>query len=109
LICPDIQETKRLAKKLGILAASDQELLEISQIRQIIQKQVDEVNATLPKYAQIKYFMLLDEPFSLETGELTPTFKFKRRIIEDRRKELIERMYLEHDPTALAHKASVVN
>ncbi len=104
LICPDIQETKRLAKKLGILAASDQELLEISQIRQIIQKQVDEVNATLPRYAQIKYFMLLDEPFSLETGELTPTFKFKRRVIEDRRKELIEKMYLEHDPAALAQK-----
>lgn len=104
LICPDIEEINRFAKEQGISAASDRELVNRLEIRALIQKQVDEVNETLPRYAQIKYLTLLDEPFSLETGELTPTFKLKRRIIEDRRKGFIEGMYLEHDPTALGHK-----
>ncbi len=104
LICPDIEEIRRFAKEQGIPAASNHELIGRPEIQTLVQKQVDEVNETLPRYAQIKYFTLLDEPFSLETGELTPTLKLKRRVIEDRRKELIEKMYLEHDPASLAHK-----
>src|SRR5687768_17904629 len=51
---------------------------------------VDVVNATLPRYEQIKYFDLLEEDFTPETGELTVTLKLKRRAIEDRHRQRLD-------------------
>jgi len=59
----------------------------------LIQKQIDEVNETLPRYEQIKYYKVLDKPFSVESGELTPTLKLKRRIVLEKYKDEIENMY----------------
>ena len=59
----------------------------------LIKKQVDEVNETLPRYEQIKYYKVLDNAFSVETGELTPTLKLKRRIVFDKYKDDIESLY----------------
>ena len=56
---------------------------------------VDQANASLAKFEQIKRFEIVDEPFSIESGELTPTLKLKRRVIAERRAEAIERMYHE--------------
>jgi long-chain acyl-CoA synthetase len=54
---------------------------------------VDVVNATLAHYQQVNYFELLDAPFSEETGELTPTMKVKRKVVLDKYKDRIEKMY----------------
>jgi long-chain acyl-CoA synthetase len=54
---------------------------------------VDAVNATLAHYQQVNYFDLLDAPFSEETGELTPTMKVKRKVVLEKYKDRIEKMY----------------
>ena len=54
---------------------------------------MDEVNETLPRYEQIKYYKVLDKAFSVETGELTPTLKLKRRIVFEKYKDEIESLY----------------
>ncbi|HQI23443.1 MAG TPA: AMP-binding protein, partial [Smithella sp.] len=93
LVVPDFQELHRFSKHNGIPACSDKDLLANEQVKELIQKQVDEVNEALPRYEQIKYYKLLDKPFSVETGELTPTLKLKRRIVFEKFKDDIESMY----------------
>ncbi|MEN6432529.1 MAG: long-chain fatty acid--CoA ligase [Smithella sp.] len=93
LIVPDFQELHRFSKHSGIPACSDKDLVESAQIKELIKKQVDEVNERLPRYEQIKCYKVLDKPFSVESGELTPTLKLKRRIVLEKFKDDIEKMY----------------
>ena len=93
LIVPDFAELHRFSKHNGIPAASDKDLVLNEQIQAMIKKQVDEVNETLPRYEQIKYYKVLDKSFSVETGELTPTLKLKRRIVFEKYKDDIEKLY----------------
>jgi len=95
LIVPDFQELHRFAKHNGIPQGSDQEMIANDKIKELIKKQIDEVNETLPRYEQIKYYKVLDKPFSVESGELTPTLKLKRRIVVEKYKDDIENMYKE--------------
>jgi len=61
---------------------------------------VDQVNKSLARYEQIKYFIILSKPFSVESGELTPTLKLKRRIIKERYEQQIKSMYSLNKATA---------
>ncbi len=93
LIIPDFESLKRYAKDKGITYATAAELVAHPEIRGLIAKEVDEVNASLARYEQIKYFTLLDKPFEVETGELTPTLKIKRRVVNEKFRDQIEKMY----------------
>ena len=93
LIVPDFSELHRFSKDNGIPVAFDKDIVLNEQIQALIKKQVDEVNETLPRYEQIKYYKVLDKAFSVETGELTPTLKLKRRIVFEKYKDDIEKLY----------------
>lgn len=93
LIVPDFESLKRYARDKGIAYSTPSELVAKPEIKALIAKEVGVVNANLPRYEQIKYFTLLDTPFDVSTGELTPSLKVKRRVINERYQELIERMY----------------
>ena len=54
---------------------------------------VDEVNANLASFEQIKKFAVLSNEFSIAEGEMTPTLKMKRNVIEDRYREVIDQLY----------------
>ena len=58
---------------------------------------IDRINSELPNFSTIKYFEVLDQVFSIETGELTPTMKLKRRVIEKKYESLINSLYPEED------------
>lgn len=94
LIVPDFHELHRFAKHNGIPACSDKDLIASEPVKELIKKQMDEVNETLPRYEQIKYYKVLDKPFSVESGELTPTLKLKRRIVLEKYKDEIESLYV---------------
>jgi long-chain acyl-CoA synthetase len=64
-------------------------------VRAAIQKQVDEVNQALARVEQVKKFTILGQPFSIATGELTPTMKLKRKVISLRYEKEIEAMYVD--------------
>jgi long-chain acyl-CoA synthetase len=61
--------------------------------RAAIQAVITELNAHLAQFERIKQFTLLPQEFSLETGELTPTLKIKRRVIEEKYRREIDAMY----------------
>ncbi len=54
---------------------------------------IDDINNDLAQYEQIKRFALLPAEFSIAGGELTPTLKVRRRVIEDRWRAAIEQLY----------------
>ena len=69
------------------------ELNDNPQVRSLYQAAIDGVNQDLGSWETIKRFYLLPAELSQETGELTPTLKLKRRIIDDKYKEIIDSMY----------------
>jgi long-chain acyl-CoA synthetase len=93
LIVPDYQGLARYAKKNGISFTLDSDLVGKDEIRALIQAEVDTVNMTLAHYQKVNYFELLESPFSEATGELTPTMKVKRKVVLDKYKDRIEKMY----------------
>jgi long-chain acyl-CoA synthetase len=93
LIVPDFDSLARHAEKNGISFSKNDELISRDEIRALIQAEVDHVNAGLNHWEQVQYFVLLDHPFSEETGELTPTLKVKRKVVLEKYQDLIESMY----------------
>jgi len=73
--------------------ASYETLLERPEIRLIYEGIIDMANRDLARYEQIKKFVLLPSEFTVEGGELTPTMKIKRRVVEEKYRALIESLY----------------
>ena len=47
----------------------------------------------LANYERVRKFALLDKPFTIESGEITPSLKIKRKVVEEKYNYLIEQMY----------------
>jgi long-chain acyl-CoA synthetase len=60
----------------------------------LIQKEVDEINKQLPSFETIKKFVILPADFSVESGELTPTLKFRRNLIYKKYQAELDSLYL---------------
>jgi len=75
----------------------DGDLAEAPQLRSAIQTQIDQVNATLARVEQVKKFAILAKPFGIDTGELTPTLKIKRKVIAQKYAREIEAMYADDE------------
>ncbi len=95
LIQPDFEELKAYAEEQGMPfdEKNIKEFLQKPEIRKLFEDAVEEVNKDLPRYSTIKKFELLPEPLSMESGELTPTLKVKRWRVEEKYKDLVEKMY----------------
>jgi long-chain acyl-CoA synthetase len=59
----------------------------------LVQTAVDAANRDLARFEQIKRFAIVEREFSIEEGEVTPTMKLKRRVIEQRYADTIEQLY----------------
>ena len=62
-------------------------------ILELIQQEVDKANKTLSPWEQVKKFVLLEEPLTIDSGELTPTMKVKRPVVLEKFEDEIESMY----------------
>ncbi|HYW23876.1 MAG TPA: long-chain fatty acid--CoA ligase [Terriglobales bacterium] len=100
LVVPDWQTLQAVH---GI-SGSPETLVDDERARAVVQHAVDELNRDLGSWESIKYFTLLPHDFSEEGGELTPTLKVKRRIVQERYRDPIESMYKgKVRPPAAAH------
>lgn len=91
LIVPSYDNVERRLKSQG-KSLSDN-LSKDPAVRELIQKEVDKVNRELSPWETVKKFVLLEEPFTIESGELTPTQKVKRPVVKERYTDEIESMY----------------
>jgi long-chain acyl-CoA synthetase len=72
---------------------SPAELAAHPQVYRMIEQAVLEINSQLAQFEQIKKFTVMDHEFSEVTGELTPTLKIRRKIVDQMYKEVIDAMY----------------
>lgn len=93
LIVPDYGNVKKRLKSQG--KSVSEPLNEDSEVRQLIEREIDKVNRNLSPWETVKKFVLLETPFSIDSGELTPTQKIKRPVVKERYVDEIESMYEE--------------
>ena len=70
-----------------------EEFLTHAKIKQLIEDEVSRLNVNFGNWEKIKKFEILPNEFTIESGELTPTLKMKRKIIAEKYKNEIERIY----------------
>jgi long-chain acyl-CoA synthetase len=93
LIALDEEEIVPWAKEHGIEDTSIGALAEDEQVRALIQAELDKANAKYAQVEQIKRFFILDHDLSQETGELTPTLKVKRNVVNEKYAERFDALY----------------
>lgn len=93
LIVPDFEELERYATKHKIQYKNREELVNNPKIHDMMEKLINEYQKNLASYEQIKRFVLLPRPFTMESGELTNTLKIKRAVVNKRYAKLIDAMY----------------
>ena len=93
LIVPNFDELRAYAATARITAKSVEDLVNNVEIRKMIERRIDDYQKDLASYEQIKRFVLLPRPFSMESGELTNTLKIRRAVINKRYARLIDAMY----------------
>jgi len=92
LITLDEEEILPWAQQQG-LSADLPALTRGEAVRELIQSEVDRVNARYAQVEQIKKFAILDHDLSQETGELTPTLKVKRNVVNEKYAEVFASLY----------------
>ena len=93
VIVPAFEHLEAWARKEGIASEQRSALITSPEVKALYDGIVDEANGMCAQYEKIKKVSLIDQEFSIATGELTPTMKVKRRVVEEKFKDLIDAMY----------------
>jgi long-chain acyl-CoA synthetase len=98
LVVPNWESLEKWAKRHNILWTDRGQLLAMPTIRAKMEKEVMGEVEGLPRYEMPKKVALLEHDFSIERGELTPTLKVKRRVIDKTYKSTIDSLYESGEP-----------
>lgn len=93
VLVPDAATLEQRLAASGIASGNLDDLVGRDDVRALFQPIVDEANAELASFEQVKRFALLPAQFSIDGGELTPTLKLKRRVVMERWQGVIEGIY----------------
>jgi long-chain acyl-CoA synthetase len=101
LIVPNFDQIRSYAVIKGIPETDIAALLRHPRVLDLFERRIAAINERLARYERIRRFRLLERDFAFEAGEITPTLKPRRRVIEERHRALIEEMY-DEEPAAAA-------
>ncbi|MGH7522096.1 MAG: AMP-dependent synthetase/ligase [Gemmatimonadales bacterium] len=102
LVVPNFDNLERWARERSLSYATRAELLRMPDVVAKVEREVMSQLHDLAKFETPKKVVLLENDFTIESGELTPTLKVKRRVVEKRYKELIDAAYAASDAMAAA-------
>jgi long-chain acyl-CoA synthetase len=94
LIVPDFEALKSYAQAKGISAAHDKDLVAHPEINSLIQTDIEQIQKDLANFERVRKFVLLEKPLTIEAGEITPSLKIRRKIVEEKYAHLIDEMYV---------------
>jgi len=100
LIVPNMELVRSYAEMKGIRYQADSELLTDPRIIDLFQRQVDKYTTALGQWEKVKKLALLDHELTIESGDLTPTLKARRSVIENHFADVIARLYAEEKNVA---------
>lgn len=89
LITPDFSAAKKSLLTEAEAGMADEELIKHPKLLKAIQAAIDDYNTDFTETEQVKQFHLLAVPFTIDSGELTPSMKLKRQVIEKKHAHLI--------------------
>ncbi|HRF59302.1 MAG TPA: long-chain fatty acid--CoA ligase [Fimbriimonadaceae bacterium] len=92
LIVPDFDKVKAFCKEKGLPHDSNEAMTAHEEVKALIKGEIDAINKTLADYEKVKRHTLLNHSFSIESGELTPSMKVKRKVVLQRYADLIKGM-----------------
>ena len=93
VLSPNREALERWATEQELAWATWGELIDHPKVQAALAEVVETVNARLARFEQIKRFVVVAAPFTVEGGQLTPTLKVKRRVVERQFARDIERLY----------------
>ena len=102
LVVPNFDNLERWAKERNLSYGTRAELLELADVQAKVEREVMDSLHELAKFETPKKVVLLENDFTIESGELTPTLKVKRRVVEKRYKDLIDATYAASDTITAA-------
>jgi long-chain acyl-CoA synthetase len=94
LIQIDFDNTSRWAEEQGLVHTTFKSLVALAPVRELIQREIDTVNAKMPQVQQVRKFHLLAKELDHDDGEVTATMKVRRRSIGEKYAEVIEQLYV---------------
>jgi long-chain acyl-CoA synthetase len=96
LIVPDWEQLEAYARYKGIEGLNSRaDFCHSTRIMDLFERQIAARTETLAQFEKIKKIALLDQEFTVENGEMTPTLKVKRRVIDEKYRSVIDRLYSE--------------
>ena len=93
LIALDPDAVSGWAAERGLSGKSYAELVKLPEVQALVDEYVKKLNSELNRWETIKKWALLDHELSVERGELTPSLKVKRSVVEERNKEVLDSFY----------------
>jgi long-chain acyl-CoA synthetase len=94
LIALDPDAMAGWAAENGMEGSSYTEIVQSEKVKAMVGDYVDQLNAKLNRWETIKKWELLDHDLTIESGELTPSMKVKRSVVEDNYKSVIDGLYV---------------
>ncbi len=95
LVVPNFEKLEEYAKFNKIPYEDKQDLIKNEDIIKFLEAEIDRATPNFASYEKVKRIALLDKEFTIADGEITPTFKIKRNVVEEKYKDLIDALYVE--------------
>jgi long-chain acyl-CoA synthetase len=95
LIVPEREQLERWARQQNLSWSTPAQLLALPEVKDMMDREVQDKLSGLAHFEMPKRFALLEHEFSIERGDLTPSLKVKRRVVDERYRELIDSLYAE--------------
>lgn len=102
IVSPNFPLLEDWARTNNVAFSNREELVHHPQVRRLYEGIIEELNKNLAHFETIKKVMLVPDEFSIATGEITPTLKLKRRVVENKYKQQIDQLYQEPHPVETA-------
>ena len=101
LIVPDWEQIRAYAELKGIEAGTPEQFCNHPRIIDLFERQVAQLTPDLAQYEHVKRIALLENELTIDGDELTPTLKVKRRVVDEKYRHVIDRLYEEAKAPAL--------
>lgn len=92
IVVPEFERLRAWAREADLPAADSEALLERAETRKLIKKEIDRQSEGLAEFERVKRFSLAPTPFTVDGGELTPTLKVRRRVVETKYADMISQL-----------------
>jgi long-chain acyl-CoA synthetase len=100
LVVPDWERVESYAQLKGIKARNHDELCKHPRIIDLFERQIAGLTTELAQYERVKKVALVENELTIESGELTPTLKVKRRVVDEKYHDVIDALYAKAENSA---------